>query len=59
MEQTISFLPINELTLIYRSEGSGKYYTQPAADLTESGTLIDPDGPTMGDDMPMIGYTSV
>lgn len=59
MEDTNSFRPISELTLIYRSEGSGKHYTQPAADLTQAGTLIDPDGPTAGDDMPIVGYQQV
>ncbi|MET3959787.1 hypothetical protein ABIE52_006722 [Rhodococcus sp. OAS809] len=50
------FRRIDELVLVYRSEGTGEYHDQRAADLVESGTLIDPDGPTMGDDMQIVGY---
>lgn len=54
-----TFHPIEKLVLIYRSEGTGKYYDQPASDLTDSGTLIDPEGPNAGDDLSIVGYRLV
>lgn len=47
--------PANEIELLYRSE-SGEIYTQPLTDITESGTLTDPD---TGEDMELIGYRTV
>lgn len=51
--------PIAELLLVYRSEGTGKYFTQQASDVVVTGTLIDPDGPNAGDDMAIVGYRLV
>lgn len=42
----------SHITLIYVSE-SGEEYTQPLADITDAGTLIDPE---TGDDMVLIGW---
>lgn len=54
-----TFGNIGELVLVYRSESTGEHYEQPAADLVASGTLIDPEGSTEGDDMPIVGYRLV
>ncbi|MFA5712333.1 hypothetical protein [Mycolicibacterium sp.] len=40
--------------LIYR-DSSGGFHSQPWADLTGAGTLIDPD---TGDDMEMVGWSA-
>ncbi|MCK0441264.1 hypothetical protein MUG78_17840 [Gordonia alkaliphila] len=40
--------------LVYVDEGGGHHY-QPWGDLTEAGTLIDPEN---GDDMDLIGWTT-
>lgn len=53
------FTSIERLVLVYRSEGTQALYEQPASDLVTSGTLIDPDGPTAGDDMALVGYRLV
>lgn len=39
--QRIQSVPLDQITLVYRDE-AGEQYTQPLADITESGTLIDP-----------------
>lgn len=44
-------IDLNKATLVYTDE-SGQEHEQPVADITSSGTLIDPD---TGDDMPLTG----
>lgn len=44
--------PLSGVTLVYRAE-NGLTYTQPLEDVSEVGTLIDPD---TGEDMEMIGF---
>ena len=42
------------MRLVYQGE-NGEIYTQPWQDLTEAGTLIDPE---TGDDLEIIGWTT-
>ena len=44
---------LESLQIIY-TDDKGCLYTQPLSDLTEVGTLVDPDGDT---DLTIVGYT--
>jgi hypothetical protein len=48
----INFKPIEGLTLVYKGE-SGDLHYQPATDLPEAGTLVDPD---TDEDMELVGF---
>lgn len=45
--QRVQSVPLDQITLVYR-DWAGEQHTQPLADITEAGTLIDPES---GDDL--------